>query len=382
MASTVRRVIDLLVRYRYLVLVVVAAVAVLEQMTLPFNDDWPLFLWGSELLFGDHPSWATEAGGLHLYANYHVQIGPLTLLVVTPLRVFGEEGSRIAAMVLMTACGPLIVWLLERASLVLHPGEDARRRRAMTVLIGGAVAMIGWGEVVTVQHLDDVLTLTFGALALLAVALAAPLLAGALIGLAVASKLWGIVLLPLVLAFKGRARLQAAGAMCIIGALTWLPFVLADSGSFEGFRGAQVAGLDDAKRLHVDTRSVLALFGIDGASPSWARPTQVAIALALGVVLVRAGRWPAVLLAGVATRVLLDPLVFRYYGVGIVIAALAWELLRARRPNPAITVTTLVLVYIATEPGGDASLQAFVLLTTCGMAILAGLGQRIEAAPP
>lgn len=371
---------DQVVRFRYVALTVAVALATLAQMRLPFNDDWPLFVWGSQLLFGDHPSWATSPGGVHIFANYHVQIGPLTLVVVTPLRLLGLKASRIAAMVVMAAFGPILVSVLERASARVHGASDDRRRREYAVLVGGIPVMVAWGAIVNVLHLDDALTLLFVSCALLAIAANRPRLAGALLGLGVASKLWGVVLIPLVLAFKGRDRLRAVVALCVSTATWWLPFLLGDRGTLTAFRGANVPGVElNGGRIAVFGNSLFGLFGLaNQLSPSWARPVQITVAIGIGVAAALAGRWPAVGLIGITTRVALDPLVFRYYCAGLVVAAFAWELLRTRRPTPVLTYLLLGLSYFATDPGGDERRQALVLLLACGISLVLSLGLHTD----
>jgi hypothetical protein len=361
-------------RWRYLIIAAAAVASTVLQIDRPFYDDWPLFHWASQLLFGTHAAWATEPGGFELYANYHVQIGPLTLLIVAPLRLFGLEGSRLGAIAIMTAMGPFIVWVLERGSTALHGHRSDRPRDHIATLIGSVAAMVAWGTIVNSLHLDDALTLMFGALALLATARGRPAITGVCVGLAIASKLWGVLLLPLTLAFSGRAQLRAIVPAVATASAAWLPFLLWDLRTIDGFNEAQVAGLgESAYSLPVVERSLLGLLGFAGDTPSWARPTQVALGLVLGTVAVRVGRWPAVALIAVSTRVLTDPLVFQYYAAAVVVVALAWEMLRTPHLRSALTVALLPVIYIATEPGGAPDVQALLLLLACTTAIVAGL---------
>ena len=320
------------------------------------EDDWHYFIWGARLLFGDHPHWAEKSGGLHLYGSYHVQIGPLTLGLVALLRrLWGNDGSHVAAIVAMCAMGPLFVWMLERAS----PATD-RIWRAATVLIGGGVVVWAWAELaVYYAHLDDALTFAFACGALWAFASRKPTLTGVLIGLAVASKAWGIVLLPLALAFDGRASRRCAVAAAVTIGVWWLPFVIADTGTL---RAGNVG-------VGVSFRSVLHLFGATALStPTWIRPLQLVLALVLGAIAARNGRWSALLLLGVAVRVLLDPATFPYYSSGLILAALGWELGR-HRPMPVVTPALFALLLLVPEHLTTDRSVAVARLLACLLAI-------------
>src|SRR5205823_461254 len=74
-----------------------------------------------------------------------------------------------------------------------------------TTLLGGSAAMAAWFAVSTqFTHLDDVMVLAFACVAIDGVIRRNPWLLGLAIGLGVASKPWGIIMLPLVLVFPLR----------------------------------------------------------------------------------------------------------------------------------------------------------------------------------
>jgi hypothetical protein len=360
-------------RWRYVVLAVLGVAWSVRAYLPADRTDWHFFVWGSQLLFGEHPPWAIEPGGLHLYANYRAQIGPLTLAVVAGLRrVWGDEGARIAAIVLMTAVGPLLVHVLERTAGALHPPDaDDERVRQGAVLLGGAVVIVAWADLgAHWVHLDDALTLLLACLALLAITRGRPVTVGVMIGLATAAKPWGIAILPLVLVFHGAPRWRAglaAGAMFVVA---WAPFVIADPGTLS------------AGELGVSTSraSVLHLFGASvGSTPNWVRPAQLVLALALAVLAVRRGRWIAVLLLCVVVRVALDPAVFDYYLTAIVIGAFAWELLRSPRPVPVLTMSFFWLLLIADIALDTPTLEAILRLTACVAAVVGAFWLRPHA---
>jgi hypothetical protein len=326
-------------RWRY---AIVAAVALLScaQHVRGTGRDWFFFVEGSELLFGHHHPYSLRPGGLHLYANYpQLQIGPLSFIVATPLRLLGPGDGRVPSAFIMSAFVVLLVWVLEQTATRVWPAaepSDVARRR-LTVLLGGTVVAQAWAPLAAIYvHLDDVLTLGAFVGALWAVATKRPILLGIFIGAAVAAKPWGVVALPLVLAVEGgRARWRAALVAGALVVLAYAPFVVADSGTLDAVRPQVV----------VAHSSILHLLGVPTTdAPGWIRPVQVAAVLIVGLVAVLRGRWAAVPVVGIATRIALDPQRFLYYSAGLVLAALAWDLLRTRRPFPVSTLATFVLL--------------------------------------
>lgn len=304
------------------------------------GGDWGYFLRGSELLFGQHHRYTPLPGGLHLYANYpEYQIGPLSFLVATPFRLLGPGNGRIPAVFVMTAAIPMLVWLLERTAHTLWR-DDARFSVTLlqsTTLVGGVVVAQAWSPLATIySHLDDVMLLSAGIVALWAVAHRRPMILGAMIGVAIAAKPWGVVVLPLALALPGgRDRLKALALGGGIAAAAWLPFVIGDPGTLDAIEPV----------VTTSTESVLHLFGVAATdAPAWVRPVQLGAALlATGLTLLR-GRWAAVLVVGIAVRVALDPQVFLYYSAGLLLAAFAWDMLRSPRALPIWTIAGFVLL--------------------------------------
>jgi hypothetical protein len=355
-----------LYRWRYAVLTLLAIGAALKVVLPPGHDDWDgFFVFGSQMLFGHHPPGIEEAGGLHIYANYpDVQIGPLTLALVALFRVIWDDhGSRAAAIVLMTAAGPGLVYLLESTARLLW-ADNGLAFRHFTVLFGGGVVVFAWAELAAYYvHFDDGLTLLLACFAMAGVVRGRPLAVGVAIGLAAAAKPWGIVLLPLALSFRGRARFRASASALSVIAMSWLPFIVADHRTLSAGKGI----------VRTSTRSVLFLFGSPaGGSPGWVRPSQLGIALLLGTALALRGRWLAILLVSVAVRVVLDPAVFEYYSTGLIVAAFAWELLRTSRPLPVLTMGLFWLLLLADLDLHADRAAAILRLIACAGAI--GLG--------
>ena len=360
--TLLRRVAPLL-RWRYPLLVVVAFAFSVQHLR-GTGDDWRWFVLGSELLFGVHHPYSALRGGLHLYANYpEVQIGPLSLLLATPFRLLGRTDGRIVVSLLLTALAPAFVYLLERTARTVWPDAD-RRLVSVTVLLGGLVVAQAWSPLVTIYaRLDDALLLGVLALALWAVAARRPWLVGAALGVGMALKPWGIIGLPLILALPRRCRLRATAIAGVITVVAWIPFVLADSSTLSAVRPQALTS----------PASVLGLFGVPfGDAPLWVRPVQFGAALVLGSVAVARGRWAAVPLLGIALRIGLDPEVWLYYSSGLLLAALAWDLLRSPRPLPVWTFAGFVLLDVAYVSVGSDHQRAGLRLAIAA-AVVAGV---------
>jgi hypothetical protein len=282
-----------LVRWRYAIIVIVGVAYSVSHLRGP-ERDWIFFLHGNELLFGQHRLPTLDLpGGLHIYANYPVlQIGPLALLAVTPFRPFGELGNEVLIGVLTAAGIGLVVYLEHIAKRMSGRSEREIAFIEFTTLIGGTAVMAAWFAVATQwAHVDDVMVLGFACLAISAAARQRAWLLGLAIGLGVASKPWGMIMLPLILTLPWRIWWKAVAAAGVIGAITWLPFIIADTGTFEALKPTVRMGDD----------SVLHLVGI-GEPPDWIRPVQFAGSLLVGVLAVWRGRWAAVLLVGIPAR--------------------------------------------------------------------------------
>jgi hypothetical protein len=353
-----------LLRWRYAILTV-AAYAFSFQHMRGTGRDWRYFVYGSELLLGHHRVFLSRPGGLHFYANYpNFQIGPLSLLAAAPFRVLGPGDGRVLGAIAMTAMAPLLIFVLERTAAIVWPAPSEREvafRRA-TVLLGGVMVVQSWSTLATIYaHLDDVLTLSAIVFALWAVAARRPLLLGLALGIAIAAKPWGVVALPLAFALPGRARWQALATATAIACVAWGPFLLADGDTWSAMR----------PQVIVARSSVIHLLGVPlGDGPDWTRPVQLGLALLAGGLAVWRRRWAAVPLVGIAVRVALDPQVFLYYTAGLVLAALAWDLLRSRQTLPLWTLFAFVLLndaYVVVDsPDARAALR---LVLTVGLVI-------------
>jgi hypothetical protein len=302
------------------------------QHSLKLGSSWNFFPKGARLLFSDR--------GLHLYATApNLQIGPLAFLVAEPLRFLGPSSGRYTAVVLLTAAGPLVLWLVSRIEL---RGAVVANDR---LLLAGLVLLPVWCELAThFAHLDDVLALLFACSTLIAIERRRPILAGLLLAAAADSKPWAIAFAPLILALAAPLRLRATLAWLGGLAIVWAPFVLADSRTLRAARF----------RIPTAASSSLRVFGVHAAkTPSWDRPAQLVLGIAAATLVVRSGRWPAVLLAALAARLLLDPATKSYYTSGLVVAAVVVDLWLADRRVPVFAVSALLALYAIRATGLD-----------------------------
>jgi len=365
-----------LLRWRHVIVWVVAFVFAAHYLR-GNQPEWEFFYDGSRLLTNSHPFTIVKPGGLHLYANYpYYQIGPLGLLAALPFRMMGYDAGRLLATLAMTAVAPLLIFVLERTASRVWPtqteAEEARRR--FTVLLGGVLVVQSWTSLAVVYpHLDDVLVLSAAVFALWAIPQQRWLLTGLMLGVAVAAKPWGIILLPLVLVLPKRKGLRALLVAGAVTAAAWGSFVLADTGTLRAGRVWNP----------VSAGSVIHLFGAAlGTNPAWVRPAQFGLALLAGCWLVSKGRWGAVILVGIALRIALDTQIVLYYDTGLVLAAFAWDLLRTRRPIPMFTAITFGLVNVTHGLTTNNRLQAAFHLAASVVVVILLLGRDMRDAQP
>jgi hypothetical protein len=266
----------------------------------------------------------------------------------------GAEHGLYAAQIIMMTLGLLLLFVLERAALAYRTDIDPSRIR-WTILGGGLALLPVWAlAAVYWAHFDDVLALLFSVLALWAVAVRKPLLIGLFAALAVDSKPWAAGFLPLVLAIPGgwswrEPRVRALGLTVVLIAALWLPFVLGDSQTLSSLSNFSIRNTPD---------SALRALGInDPGTPNWDRRAQILLGCALGSLAVWRRRWPAVVLVGVCARLILEPNDYPYYYVGLIVGALAWDLLAAKRPSPLFTIAVTAVIFGLDPLAGMPSLK-------------------------
>jgi hypothetical protein len=326
-----------------------------------FGYSWHYFAEGSRLLFG------APGGGLDLYATHpQLQIGPLTLLVATPLNALGPSGGRVAATFLMTCTGPPLlgaIWRLVSA---------AARRSPHTLLWAGLIFLPVWTELGThYGHLDDVLALIFGVGAMHAVVRHRPVCAALLLAAATDAKPWAAGFAVLLFAFPRPAWRRSLPVFAGAVAVAWLPFLAADPHSLATARFTIVNS----------SASGLRALGVAAArTPSWDRPAQLALGGLIAAIAVWRGRWPSVILLVTGARILLDPSVYPYYTSGVLVGTVAWDLMTRSR-WPWATVTGATALYAAHVAGAVGVLSPHIL-GLLRVAFVIGTTLAVIAWPP
>jgi hypothetical protein len=294
------------------------------------GQSWHFFAQGGRLIFASAPG-----AGLQLYAAHpDLQIGPLALALSGLLRVLGPGNGEATAVAAMSLTGPLILAAVWR----LLPAHERRRRSRL--LAAGLLFLPVWTELTThFAHLDDLLALGFSVAALHAVARRHPVWAGLALAAAVDSKPWAAAFVVLLFALPRRQWLAGLAAFGGGIAVIWLPFLLADPRTVSAVTQFTIPN---------DHSSALRVLGVmDPRTPWWDRSAQVLLGMAGGVVAVRRGRWPAVLLVAVAARILLDPGVYAYYTSGALLGTVVVDLVVTRWRLPWATATAALLLYAA-----------------------------------
>jgi hypothetical protein len=243
----------------------------------------------------------------------------------------------------------------------------------VTLLLGGAVLLRTWalagGQM---GHLDDVLAMTFTAVAVWGVARRRPSVVWVAVALAAAAKPWGVMVLPLAAAPVFGRPWRSLAAATALTALPWLPFELADS------RTLSTSSFDQGN----EAASALRALGVrSDAMPHWDRPAQVLLAVAVGLVVARRGHWGGVVAVAMAVRIALDPAIYGYYTPTLVLGALALDLLAFRRPLPLASLGTYLGIVVAPWVVHDpATLGRLRLLTAALVALGALATVRIRPA--
>lgn len=305
----------------------------------PGGYSWHYFSDGALLLFGAHPHGLSAAGGLHLYADYpQFQIGPISFLLARALAPFGIH----VAEAIMLGVGACVALELERLAQVATGqgtgalGRVTSRRR---VFLGQLLLVPLWVELaVHFGHLDDVLALAFAVAAVSAAARGRYSWVGPLLGAAIAAKPWAAAFLPLLLVLPAPRRRRQLLWSLALPAMCWLPFAVADPATVTATGQFTIHNAADS--------ALRALGVLDPRTPWWCRPAQLLTGLLVGAFAVRRGRWPAVLLAGIGARLLLDPGTYAYYTTGAVVAALVLDVLCPRSRWPLATATTVIGLYL------------------------------------
>jgi hypothetical protein len=296
---------------------------------------WHYFMTGDGALGRVHDP---VQGGLHLYAGLpYLQIGPIALAASFLLQHLTPDGGLMAGQLVGVAAGACIVLLTRSIARQAQPTRPARELDRMVIIASAFFTPVWMYVAVRSDHLDDVLALLFGVVAVKLVLDGRAAWAGIAVGLAIDAKPWAIpfacvlLLLPTI-----RSRFQAAVAAAAVVLVAWLPFVLGDPRT--------LPALD---RFTIPNRatSVLRLLGVTARTPPWDRPAQLALGVLLAVLVIRNGRWAGIILVVVAARLVLDPGVNRYYTAGAAVGALLWDLAGSKERFPWWSAVTCVALF-------------------------------------
>jgi hypothetical protein len=298
---------------------------------------WHYLRTGEELLFGQVPG-----GGLALYANHpELQIGPVSFLVAALFTPFSDRLGEILAEGFMSSLGLCMVVLIGRAAAHYYWGTGLNHKRLQQrVMIAAAAFIPMWVEVsVRFAHLDDVLALFFTILAIRALVAGRPTAVGIFLALAVDAKPWAVGFLPLLLALPRQQLLRSGLWLAGTVAIAWLPFYLTHVNTLAAAHFV----------IPNQAASSLRWFGVNNpVTPSWDRPAQIVLGLALGVLAVRRRRWPAVVLVAADARIVLDPSVYTYYNASVLLGTLIWDAIGQRRLVPWVSWVALISLYGST----------------------------------
>lgn len=366
-------------RWRWPVLALCALVGALAHRH-QLVAGWGYTQTGTELLAAGGP-----AGGLHLYsAHPELQIGPLTFVAALPLLLLPAAARAPVLWGVLVVTGVAVVGVVtgwrpdRRVDLRVAGGAMAA---SGAVVAGGAVVAAAWSVLaVPGGHLDDVAALALSVAAVAArrrhhLVSTALLLAGA-----VDAKPWALAFAAL-LVDRDRPlgdHLRALAVFAAGVAVVWAPFLLADRDPASLTRLTIPDAADSALRV----------LGYHGPStPPWDRPVQIAGGIAVGLLAVARRRPGAVLLAGLAVRLLLDPGTHTYYTAGLLLAALVFDVTTSAWRVPWTTFAGAVLLLlphlVAAGPGlasARGAARAVATLAAVALAV-AGPGSRFDPDP-
>lgn len=287
---------------------------------------------GDFSLFVDvaHDMWSVS--GLHVYAHRpNVQTGPVTLVMVLVLDALGRRALPIAI-------GGMCVITLA----VLVRSERGRDRSLVALGLGGAALVLWWRLFAVQGHPDDALVFTLAVLAVAAARRDRRFVAAVLLGVTLAVKPWALFLVPLSMrpTDDGMRRLLWPAVSLAVGGALWAPFLVGDTSTLTAMKPTVWLAPDSVLRLL--TGSTFA------EAPSWLRMAQLVLATGVVAWVVLRGHPACAVLAGVATRLMLDPGAWPYYSVGMVLGALWWDLEESNRRVPMATLAVTVLLPMPT----------------------------------
>jgi Glycosyltransferase family 87 len=252
----------------------------------------------------------------------------------------------------------LAVWLWARALALGH--RRATAWIALALVAANPITL----RALEIGHPEELLGAVLCVAAALAAARDRTLLAGLLLGLAVANKPWALLAVVPIVAIAGKGWPKLLGVSALTAALIALPLVLG-GGAVE-----EAASVARNTSVIFQPWQVWWFFGESGhvivgtfgekpagyrLSPEWLRgiahPLVVLIPVAVSLALLprlRRGAWHDALLMlafAMLLRCIVDPWNVSYYSLPFLLALIAWELHAERRP-PAISLAATLLSWL------------------------------------
>lgn len=307
---------------RQVVVVVVLVLAALLSATVfapARRGDLAFFLDAYRAMVG--------ASGLEVYADIpNIQSGPIALLGVGLLDGIGP------------AAFPLAVGLMYVVALLAITRLDGvADHHPLTLATGGLVLLFWWRTFAFQGHLDDATVVALALVALAAVHRDRRIAAALVLGACLAIKPWAVFLVPLTIGTDGpwRRRLAAPAVSLTVGALAWVPFLAASTGTLDGIRPTVWSAPDSVLRL---------VSGSAAPMPTVARIGQLTLCLLAVAWVTARGHASLALFLGVALRLLLDGGTWPYYTAGLVAGALVVDLRHHTRRLPWLVLVTSLLL--------------------------------------
>jgi hypothetical protein len=309
------------------------------QRTVHGFTDWVYFEVGARVLVHYHHEAIYADPRFHLYAdNPDLQIGPPAFWFVAAFEWLSFHALYVLFAWVMGIFGLIATWFAQASGRLtaLRPLDGGRRLtlNAMFVVTAGvwAYQCTAW------KHLDDAMALTLVAAAAHCIAKRRPWwLAAAMIGTAIATKPWVVILAPMLLGVEHKSRVRAVLTTLMVAIAWWAPFLIAAPNTQQALGHFKIFILPG---------SVLHLLGFRGHVEGWLRVMQFALGVAAASYVGAKRHWVAAPLAGLAVRVLTDPYPYGYYGLGPLVFALMVDAMgMGYRAFPTFSIGTAIVEF-------------------------------------
>jgi hypothetical protein len=357
---------------------------------------------------GDNAAPAITAlihGNLSAYASHQPLMGPVSLLlrapftgIATALGAGHLSGYEVGGLACLLLVAGFAVWLLAAAPSVALGGRDP----SLVCLAALATVYVLLGpvthEAVAIGHPEEPLTAALVTAAVLAAVAGRGVLAGVVLGLAVATKEWALIgVLPVVIALPGRC-LRTLAISAAVAAVLYAPGAIIDPGAL-GHAGHTLAGerLVSPFSLWWPLGEPLHVAGFVSHAvrrlPAGFTRLRVVELLVLAGLLLSPLVWlayrrglrirdplAALALLGLL-RAITDPLPSEYYFVAALIPLAVWELAAIGRIPVLSIVATL---FVDLVPGGNVQLSSSdrnAVTLACSAALAAHLVHRAIREP-